>query len=82
MMTKTFFDIQENTAVDNESGISLITTCLLVVVLSMFIVAGSHYYEIWDSVSSVNQTDEKIEQVQKALRQYASENGRYPCPAL
>lgn len=76
MQPKELYEMREN-----ESGISLITTCLLVVVLSMFIVAGSHYYEIWESASSVNKTDGKIEQVQKALRQYASENGRYPCPA-
>ncbi len=64
-----------------QSGVSLITTSFMLMVVSLFLVGGLAMYKTWNGFRLTNETADNIEQIQRALRQYVVENGHYPCPA-
>jgi len=65
----------------DQSGISLLSTMMMVIILSMFLLGGIAMYKSWRSYSLVADTGKDIDQIEQALRQFVTENGYYPCPA-
>jgi hypothetical protein len=64
-----------------QSGISLVATALMLILLGMFTIVGISMYKSWQEYNLSAQTGEDLDKIQAALDQYYRENGRYPCPA-
>lgn len=64
-----------------QSGISLISTAILVVVIGLLLASVARYYEVWTTFDTKTETREHLQLIQASLRDYVAHEGRYPCPA-
>ncbi len=62
-------------------GTNLLPTALLIIVLGLFTAVAAKVYESYLSMEQEETTDVRVINLQKALIDYYTLNGRYPCPA-
>ncbi len=70
-----------NTIAKKQSGITLISMAIFIVVTGIVITVGIRLYNTWNGYQAQTITVEGLEKIQSALHTFLLENGRYPCPA-
>ncbi len=80
-MTKFLRKLYKDKTRLDQSGLSLIETAVLLIVLGLLLIPILHLQSIERKYEVVSETTTNIATIQSALRQYAVRNGRYPQPA-
>lgn len=65
----------------NHSGFSLMEMTLVLLVLSILSAAGISLYQNSDTATKITQTNQRLDAIEKALRDYRYAHHRLPCPA-
>lgn len=65
----------------NHSGFSLMEMTLVLLVLSILSAAGISLYQNSDTAEKLNQTNQRLDAIENALRDYRYAHHRLPCPA-
>lgn len=63
------------------AGNTLISILFFMLALGLIGKPAMDFYDAWQDKTATSQTNERLEAVNKALRNYVTANGRYPCPA-
>lgn len=64
-----------------ERGVSLVAVAALMLVMGMFMAVGARVYGLWEAQNAMASTQAQLAQVQSAMQDYYTRQGRYPCPA-
>ena len=65
----------------NNKGFNLIVMSIIVLVMSIIMSATISFYNLKNVKEKVQDTESKFKTIDLAIRKYADENGRLPCPA-
>lgn len=64
-----------------QAGFTLIEMCFVILISGLFSLTFLNYYKDYSEKQRIAATNEAITVSQGAVREYLSEEGRYPCPA-
>lgn len=65
----------------NSSGFTLIEMSVVVIIVGLIIAAAIPHFRSYKATEDFYETEEKIQLIDGALKEFFGLNGRYPCPA-
>lgn len=70
-----------NTLITNQKGFSLVELAISMIVIGVLLVPALHGYSLFLEQEKKEETNAAVDSVDRALSNYVSLYGRYPCPA-
>ncbi len=72
---------EQNNTKSHVAGHTLISILFFMVALALIAKPAMDFYDAWRDKTATEQTSNRIEAINKAVRNYVTANGRYPYPA-